>query len=1644
MSSTDERIVKMQFDNAQFKKNAADTQKQLGDLNKSVDAAGKSKGLLDMNSNMQRVQVTASKMSVVVTTALATITNKVVNTGIQMAKSLTLDPIKQGFSEYEALLTKQNVIQNATGKSAKVVKGALNELNTYSDKTIYSFGNMTDAIQKFVNAGVPLKTSVTTIKGIANAAAFAGASSEEANRAMYAFSQSMSLGFVQLQDWNQIENANLGTIKFKNTLLEAGLAAGTLTKKGNGYLTQTGKYVTATKGWRDGLQEQWATTEVLNKALGKYADTNTALGKKAFKAATQVRTFSAFMDTLKESLGSGWSQIFTALIGNLGQSTRMWTGLSNAVGGVVQKFFNFAATTIKVWRRMGGFEKTLQGFKNLLSPIAALFEVVGEAWQAAFPSGGRGAGKTLYAISSGFEAVTRPLQLVADLIRLLTKPLAVFFGILHIGASAIQEVVKYIGGLITGVAGLVDLKAPSSGGFLGFIKDVGEAIADAVGQIDALLSKGASLKQAFGKVDINLPSLPTFSNPLGGASGTAKSGAKNVSGMASAVKNLTSRVVDLKDKAKGVGDSALFNPSMGDELSSIWAKMGDIFGTAWDKIKEFFSKINMQDVMSGFNLAVLATLSLSISRFLNSFAGVGTLGKSFKKLMGDLGESMTGFSKAAQREAWAKLILNFAISVGILAAALWLLSTIPAGKLATALGVMSAMMLMFNVTLKSFTKVIDAMDSKGTIGKTLAFSVAIVAMAGAMLLLAAALILMNYVDWTSIVKGLGTMVVTMKVLQGLGDLGKNAARNLIAGAAAIAVTAASMIVLAGALLLFKLIDWESMAKAGTALGGISLAVGVLALIPYQGIAKVGLALLAASVGMIAIANALILFGLVKWESIGKAAVILTALTVALAVMMAVGGPAGAATILATAGAMIGLALACLMLNNVEWASIAKAAVILTLLTVAVAALGAVLTVFLYAIAPVAPVLIILAAGFALLGVGLLAFAAAMAIAITLGAAGVAAFAALATGAAVAIAVFLQTLALQAPIMKKSFLAILQNLIDTIVEAVPMIIQGIKDLWAAVKKEFTSPDKGKDTGEAGKSWIEKLGDGIKKQIPKIASLGVELFGKFLNALDKHLPEILTMGLYFVTKLLEGIANRIPGVAQAAADVIIAFVQAIAKQTPRIADAGAKAIIDFINAMADSIEANSAELVKAMANLGTAMVRGLIKGVSDMAGEALGEIGDLAEGMVGKAKSILKIFSPSRVFRDIGKFLVQGLTAGVQDNAASAISSVASMVSGQIAVANEYVSKFIQGLDQQSIAAAAKADGLRLAADKAAKSAEKQQREADKAAKKADKTKKNKEDDKAAKRKQNRAEAAAKAANAIDKQADKADKQAAKAEARAEAAKAAQDRKEQFEGASYLEKAQMRSEDAQNQLDAAKAAEGRAARDRQAAIALDKQAQAAGVSPAERKALEKQADEYRKQAREETKKANDFLAAAKVSAADALRLQGLAGEEAAKLFQEQFDAEAKAAADEDAYEKLTDAEKAKKRREDAAALQAKAEADLAKAKQLAYTDLEAANALAEQAMDEADLARQYIDDAIQLEQNTTNTGGTVINLVPSDSAAAAVTNYADTYDAAYAAAAATPTVEFNQYNSSPESLDDIQIYRQTDNLFTYAAGKLSRVS
>lgn len=330
MSATiDERIVEMRFDNRQFEANVQTSLSTLDKLKQGLNLDGAAKGLegigdaakkCDMSklsSSVETVQAKFSALEVMAMTALSNITNSALNAGKRLISAFTIDPIKTGFDEYELKMGSIQTIMASTGESLDRVNQKLDELNTYSDRTVYSFSDMTSNIGKFTNAGVKLDDAVAAIQGVSNVAAVSGANANEASRAMYNFAQALSAGYVKLIDWKSIENANMATVEFKTQLLESAVAAGTLTKTTDGmYKTLKGNVLNATQNFNDTLQDQWMTTDALIGTLKDYADETTNIGKKAFAAAQDVKTFTQLMDTLKESAQSGWAETWQLIVGD--------------------------------------------------------------------------------------------------------------------------------------------------------------------------------------------------------------------------------------------------------------------------------------------------------------------------------------------------------------------------------------------------------------------------------------------------------------------------------------------------------------------------------------------------------------------------------------------------------------------------------------------------------------------------------------------------------------------------------------------------------------------------------------------------------------------------------------------------------------------------------------------------------------------------------------------------------------------------------------------------------------------------------------------------------------------------------------------------------------------------------------------------------------------------------------------------------------------------------------------------------------------------------------------------------------------------------------------------------------------------------
>ena len=429
----DERVVEMRFDNAQFEKNVQTSMSTLDKLKAKLNFNGVSKGLEDVGnatkklefsgvaSGIEAVQAKLSAMEVIGVTALANITNSAVNAGKRIASAITIDPVRDGFNEYETQMNAvQTILANTQkeGTNVKQVNAALDQLNTYADKTIYNFTEMTRNIGTFTAAGVKLDTSVSAIQGIANLAAVSGSTSQQASTAMYQLSQALASGTVKLMDWNSVVNAGMGGQVFQDALIR------TSEKLGTGAQA----YIDAAGSFRESLSKGWLTTDVLTETLDMFstaADTEEEyaaaiqkfvdegyseeqaidmanMAKTAGEAATKVKTFTQLIGTLKEALGSGWTTTWRLIIGDFEEAKELWTNVSDVLSKLinnasearnklvegVMSFNPFTNMLNKLENSDVG--KTVKQINNLTNSLEYYQKVVTDVWRGDYKNSDTG------------------------------------------------------------------------------------------------------------------------------------------------------------------------------------------------------------------------------------------------------------------------------------------------------------------------------------------------------------------------------------------------------------------------------------------------------------------------------------------------------------------------------------------------------------------------------------------------------------------------------------------------------------------------------------------------------------------------------------------------------------------------------------------------------------------------------------------------------------------------------------------------------------------------------------------------------------------------------------------------------------------------------------------------------------------------------------------------------------------------------------------------------------------------------------------------------------------------------------------------------------------------------------------------------
>jgi len=1264
VASIDNRIVQMQFDNAAFERKLSTTVQSIDKLNATLSNAGAKNGLqnvADSVKNFSLGSLSASidgisgrflAMSTIAITALSNIVNRAVTAGIQMTKALSLDQVTGGFGEYELQIGSiQTILANtsADGTNLEQVSAALDQLNTYADQTIYNFADMTRSIGTFTAAGVGLDLSVQSIKGIANLAAISGSTSEQASTAMYQLSQAISTGSVRLMDWNSVVNAGMGGEVFQKALFATGQAMGTITNSPMGQTFE--EWTAAGNIFRTSLDEGWLTAEVLTTTLQGFTGEMTEaqltalgfsqqqaaemirLGELGVDSATKVRTLSQLMTTVKESISSGWASSFRLIFGDFDEATELFTGMSNALGEMFGNSANARNALLQGWADMGGRVLIIEGLKNAWYALGNIVRPIKDAFRDIFPAKTSG---DLLSLSVRFHEFTESLiisQPTIDKVRAVFRGL---FSALEIGWTVIKEGVGFIKDLFSSfTAGsgsaifdflkrlgdmltYLNVSLILEGGIAAFFDDLAAKIQPAVVWLKAAVAAVIEFVKGLDVIE-KAKAVLEFIKGLGSAVkdffSDLRGGGLDAAG--DAVGSFSDKFAGLRERLGQVGN--IWEPlkkalgGIGDILDNVWDTLKDWFGGLGEALAGVFSTGDFDSTLDTINTGLFGGILLLIAKFLKGGINFDFGGGFFKNISDVLGE-LSGTLKAMQMDLKANALLKIAGAIGILAVSLILLATMDSEALTRALTAMG-------VGFGQLVAVIGLLDQIIT-GPRQAASIALVAgslilLAGSVLILSVAMKLLSTMSWEELSKGLVGVGGALLLLVGAAFILSKTSGSMIRIGIGLMAVALALGIMAGAVKLFSMMEWDELLKGLAGVGGalVALAIG-MNLMPKGMLAQgAGLILVGAALNIIVLAVKS--FADMSWKDMAKGLVGVSGALVGIGIamrLMPATMPLIGLGLLMVSGALLIIGKAMENISQLSWGEIAKGlvgisgALIGIGIAMAIASQGllgaAALTVMVFAIRMLVDVLkdvsalswgdllkgfVAIAGGLAVLGLAALALSPVLpslfllGAALTLIGAGFALF-----GAGVmAVAKGFEILARVGKAGAKAIGDAMKAVAENLPEFLKSIAKGVTEMIQEFLKGM-----GPVIEELG-IVVGKILDALIDLVPKAAELVRTLVTEMLSTIRELFPQFVETGFELITAFLTGVRDNIGEIVTLVADIITNFLDAMTVKIPEVIDS----MYNFFVAVIEGVAAKLVDVGQILVPKGLELIQGLLKGLDD---------------------------------------------------------------------------------------------------------------------------------------------------------------------------------------------------------------------------------------------------------------------------------------------------------------------------------------------------------------------------------------------------------------------------------------------------------------
>jgi tape measure domain-containing protein len=1233
MPSVDDRIVRIEFDNASFERKINDTLHSLGQLDAALKLEGATKGLAGIEQAAkgsggslatiaQGVDHIASRFSALGAVAFSVI-QKITSGALGMAKQLggdILEPIISGGKRRALNIEQARFMFQGLGVD---VNKSMESARKAVLGTAYGLDEAAKTAAQLSASGIQAGDDMTnTLRGIAGISAMTNSSFSE-----------MADVFTSAAGQGKISGYTLERISYRGLNAAAAFAKQTgKTEAEVRKMASEGKI--SFKDFADAMDKAFgAHAQEANKTYtGSLANLHAAMsrlgaaviGPQLEQDRDLFNAITPQVDKLKEAL--------TPLIDMFTFITRLSIDKTiKAISGISFENLKKAGPNIA------------KGFWNLYLILQRIQAIAGKAFRDIFP---RSTVSVLVNMSKAFLDFTNRLKVGGQLAAQLRSIFRGFFSILSIGWTVIKEGIKFIGQIVSALLGL------SGGSIMAGLASIGDFFTN----LQNSLVKGKGIHDFFaGMMDIVKAGLPYIQRVKDAIidlfGGFDKAQAKTV-------ETLTGRVSDRFEHLKKLMDrlSTIWQPlktgfdRIKDILTAIWDYISGFFTQLGKNIAEVMGKGSFSDALDAFNTLFLGGITTLLALFFKKGIKVDLTGGLMGQISGTFNQ-LTGVLKSMQTQIKADALQKIAIAIGILTASVLVLSLIDSAALTKAL---TAMAVGFTQLMTSFA-IIDKMASgpKGAVNFDL-IAGGMIALATALLILSGAVAAMGKLDWGELARGLtgitGVLVILSvaiiplsrqkggMIAAGIGLTAIGIGLNIVAAAVKIfasmswgemakglvgvgaalvivgaavqlfptnmAITGAGLIlvavglnILAGAVALFGTMDWGTLGKGLLAMAGALVVIGLAMQLMPASLPITGAGLILVGIGLNAVAGALKLMGGMKWSEIGRglAAMAGALLILAVATNAMTGAIGGAIAIGIVAVSLTILAEALKAFSSLSWGDLIHG-------LVAIAAALAVLAVAALLMEPAIPAmlamgaaLLLIGASFALVGVGVMLVAKGFETLAKSGEAGAKAIVgilrqiggaipALVNGFAEGVLEFIKTLSKGLPLIVATIGELIGLLATELIRVIPKLAILIAKLIDALIQLIR--DKAPDLIQLGLDLLLDLIQGITDNIQEIVTSVVDLLTAFAQAVSDNADLIVAAGLLIlttvsniITSFLNSLATHVNEIVTAGANFIISLITGISNNYYRIVNAGSQIIIKFINGISNNLN----QIINAATNL-----------------------------------------------------------------------------------------------------------------------------------------------------------------------------------------------------------------------------------------------------------------------------------------------------------------------------------------------------------------------------------------------------------------------------------------------------------------------------